>query len=63
MKQKEVLKREAWMTELPPQLSGAVKLCDRRFKTSNTAINTDRSVWTDTPADKERKMVAYFSHF
>lgn len=62
MEQKEVLKREAWMTELPPQLSGAVGLCERRFKTSNTVINTDRSVWTDTPADKERKMVTFLFH-
>ncbi|XP_029458769.1 GPALPP motifs-containing protein 1 isoform X2 [Rhinatrema bivittatum] len=48
------LKREFWMTELPPELKG-FGLGPRTFKKKTDEKSGDRSVWTDTPADKERK--------
>ncbi|XP_072473286.1 GPALPP motifs-containing protein 1 [Notamacropus eugenii] len=46
--------RESWMTELPPELKG-FGLGPRTFKRRADDRSGDRSVWTDTPADKERK--------
>ncbi|XP_020827157.1 GPALPP motifs-containing protein 1 [Phascolarctos cinereus] len=46
--------RESWMTELPPELKG-FGLGPRTFKRRADDKSGDRSVWTDTPADKERK--------
>lgn len=49
----EKVEREEWMTELPPVLQG-FGMGPRKFR--NNPINVgDRSVWTDTPADKLRK--------
>ncbi|XP_077200141.1 GPALPP motifs-containing protein 1 isoform X2 [Paroedura picta] len=50
---KEV-KRESWMTELPPELKG-FGLGSRTFKRRADDKSGDRSIWTDTPADRERK--------
>uniref|UniRef100_A0A3Q0QSY8 GPALPP motifs-containing protein 1 n=1 Tax=Amphilophus citrinellus TaxID=61819 RepID=A0A3Q0QSY8_AMPCI len=50
----EVLTRETWMTELPPELQH-IGLGPRTFKRRSGPENTDRSIWTDTPADRERK--------
>lgn len=50
----EVLSRETWMTELPPELQH-IGLGARTFKKRSGPENKDRSMWTDTPADRERK--------
>ncbi|KAI4889468.1 hypothetical protein NFI96_011636 [Prochilodus magdalenae] len=50
----EELKRESWMTELPPELQH-IGLGPRTFKKRSGPENKDRSIWTDTPADRERK--------
>ncbi|XP_022051129.2 GPALPP motifs-containing protein 1 [Acanthochromis polyacanthus] len=50
----EVLTRESWMTELPPELQH-IGLGARTFKKRSGPENKDRSIWTDTPADRERK--------
>uniref|UniRef100_A0A3Q3BHR7 GPALPP motifs-containing protein 1 n=1 Tax=Kryptolebias marmoratus TaxID=37003 RepID=A0A3Q3BHR7_KRYMA len=49
-----VVARETWMTELPPELQH-IGLGARTFKKRSGPENKDRSVWTDTPADRERK--------
>ena len=52
-KSNEKVECEEWMTELPPVLQG-FGMGPRKFR--NKPINVgDRSVWTDTPADKLRK--------
>nr|XP_056718094.1 GPALPP motifs-containing protein 1 [Euleptes europaea] len=48
------VKRESWMTELPPELKG-FGLGSRTFKRRADDKSGDRSIWTDTPADRERK--------
>uniref|UniRef100_H9GBH2 GPALPP motifs-containing protein 1 n=1 Tax=Anolis carolinensis TaxID=28377 RepID=H9GBH2_ANOCA len=48
------VKRESWMTDLPPELKG-FGLGPRTFKRKADEKSGDRSVWTDTPADRERK--------
>ncbi|KAM7405950.1 hypothetical protein PAMP_000360 [Pampus punctatissimus] len=50
----EVLTRETWMTELPPELQH-IGLGARTFKKKSGPEKGDRSIWTDTPADRERK--------
>ncbi|XP_037552584.1 GPALPP motifs-containing protein 1 [Nematolebias whitei] len=50
----EVVTRETWMTELPPELQH-IGLGARTFKKRSGPEKNDRSVWTDTPADRERK--------
>ncbi|TRY54353.1 hypothetical protein DNTS_005216 [Danionella cerebrum] len=50
----KTLSRESWMTELPPELQH-VGLEARSFKKRSGPENKDRSIWTDTPADRERK--------
>ncbi|XP_028257834.1 GPALPP motifs-containing protein 1 [Parambassis ranga] len=50
----EVVARETWMTELPPELQH-IGLGARTFKKRSGPENKDRSIWTDTPADRERK--------
>lgn len=42
------------MTELPPELQH-IGLGARTFKKRSGPENKDRSIWTDTPADRERK--------
>ncbi|KAL6112903.1 gpalpp1 [Pungitius sinensis] len=51
----EVVARETWMTELPPELQH-IGLGARTFKKKSGPKNKDRSIWTDTPADRERKI-------
>ncbi|KAG9349527.1 hypothetical protein JZ751_027972 [Albula glossodonta] len=51
---KKELTRETWMTELPPELQH-IGLGARTFKKRSGPENKDRSIWTDTPADRERK--------
>uniref|UniRef100_A0AAY4B9J3 GPALPP motifs-containing protein 1 n=1 Tax=Denticeps clupeoides TaxID=299321 RepID=A0AAY4B9J3_9TELE len=48
------LKRETWMTELPPELQH-IGLGPRTFKKRSGPEDKDRSIWTDTPAERERK--------
>ncbi|XP_072370424.1 GPALPP motifs-containing protein 1 isoform X2 [Scyliorhinus torazame] len=50
--QKQV--RECWMTELPPVLQN-IGLGARTFKRRANGESSDRSIWTDTPVDKEKK--------
>ncbi|XP_045143072.1 GPALPP motifs-containing protein 1 [Echinops telfairi] len=50
----KAMTRESWMTELPPELK-AFGLGPRTFKRRADDRSGDRSVWTDTPADRERK--------
>uniref|UniRef100_A0A4W4FS30 GPALPP motifs-containing protein 1 n=1 Tax=Electrophorus electricus TaxID=8005 RepID=A0A4W4FS30_ELEEL len=50
----EKLERESWMMELPPELQH-VGLAPRTFKKRAGPEDKDRSIWTDTPADRERK--------
>ncbi|KAF7689408.1 GPALPP motifs-containing protein 1 [Silurus meridionalis] len=46
--------RESWMMELPPEMQH-VGLEARSFKKKSGPENKDRSIWTDTPADRDRK--------
>ncbi|NWI97859.1 GPAM1 protein, partial [Pitta sordida] len=46
--------RESWMTELPPELKN-FGFGPRTFKKRADDKSSDRSIWTDTPADRERK--------
>ncbi|XP_044143267.1 GPALPP motifs-containing protein 1 [Bufo gargarizans] len=46
--------RESWMTELPPELTN-FGLGPRTFKRRTNERSKDRSDWTDTPADREKK--------
>ncbi|KAM6139722.1 LOW QUALITY PROTEIN: GPALPP motifs-containing protein 1 [Pterocles gutturalis] len=46
--------RESWMTELPPELK-SFGFGSRTFKRRADDKSGDRSIWTDTPADRERK--------
>nr|XP_020463523.1 GPALPP motifs-containing protein 1 [Monopterus albus] len=50
----KALTRETWMTELPPELQH-IGLGPRNFKKRSGPENNDRSIWTDTPADREHK--------
>ena len=50
--------RDSWMTELPDKLSQAFSgTTARTFRTNPVPeiSDADRSLWTDTPADRERK--------
>ncbi|KAL3065664.1 hypothetical protein OYC64_015759 [Pagothenia borchgrevinki] len=51
----EVVARETWMTVLPPELQH-IGLGARTFKKKSGPENKDRSMWTDTPEDTERKI-------
>ncbi|KAJ7324524.1 hypothetical protein JRQ81_017544 [Phrynocephalus forsythii] len=48
------VKRESWMTDLPPELKN-FGLGPRTFKKRADEKLGDRSIWTDTPADREKK--------
>ncbi|XP_043472478.1 myb-like protein X [Leptopilina heterotoma] len=48
-------KREEWMTELPAVQAVSLGLGPRKFKTRDGPDLSDRSSWSDTPADKMRK--------
>ena len=48
------MQRESWMLELPPEVGKNFGLGPRTFR-ANAVDLGDRSVWTDTPSDRERK--------
>ncbi|XP_006837680.1 PREDICTED: GPALPP motifs-containing protein 1 [Chrysochloris asiatica] len=50
----KAITRESWMTELPPEMK-EFGLGPRTFKRRADDKSGDRSIWTDTPADRERK--------
>lgn len=53
----EKIVRESWMTELPStKLGQSIGLSARTFRANAGPDLTDRSSWTDTPEDKERKL-------
>ena len=44
------------MVELPPEMTKNFGVTARKFSTKTEAsVDKDRSVWTDTPADRARK--------
>jgi len=44
------------MVELPPEMTKNFGVTARKFSTkTTTSVGKDRSVWTDTPADRARK--------
>ncbi|KAG8137708.1 hypothetical protein E2320_004944, partial [Naja naja] len=47
-------KRESWMIDLPPELKN-FGFGPRTFKRRANDNSGDRSIWTDTPADREKK--------
>lgn len=49
-----VVARETWMTELPPELQH-IGLGARTFRKKKGPEDKDRSMWTDTPTDRDRK--------
>lgn len=49
------MQRESWMLELPEDRKSFCGLEARQFRRKAPLERGDRSVWTDTPADKERK--------
>ncbi|KMQ86348.1 gpalpp motif-containing protein 1 [Lasius niger] len=48
-------KREEWMTELPPAQAATLGLGPRKFRLRDGPDMSDRSCWTDTPAQKAQK--------
>ncbi|MBN3295041.1 GPAM1 protein, partial [Amia calva] len=54
--------RETWMIELPPVLQH-IGLGARTFKKRAGPESKDRSLWTDTPADKERKIMVLAENY
>lgn len=48
-------KREEWMTELPPAQAASLGLGPRKFRIREGPDMSDRSCWTDTPAQKAQK--------
>lgn len=51
----KAVKRETWMLELPEDKPNFCGLEARQFRRKAPQEKGDRSIWTDTPADKERK--------
>ncbi|XP_029633680.1 GPALPP motifs-containing protein 1 [Octopus sinensis] len=52
----EVLSRETWMLELPPEIGPGLGLVARTFRPSKSICQSkDSSVWTDTPTDQAKK--------
>lgn len=47
--------REEWMTDLPPVQAANLGLGPRKFKLRDGPDISDRSCWTDTPAQKAQK--------
>lgn len=62
MQDKNNLVRESWMLELPSDKPNiiALGLGARQFRKKTAEPSGDRSVWTDTPAERERKKVFLF---
>ncbi|OWF53675.1 GPALPP motifs-containing protein 1-like [Mizuhopecten yessoensis] len=53
----EKIARESWMTELPStKLGQSIGLSARTFRANAGPDLTDRSAWTDTPEEKEKKL-------
>uniref|UniRef100_A0A1B6LY21 DUF3752 domain-containing protein n=1 Tax=Graphocephala atropunctata TaxID=36148 RepID=A0A1B6LY21_9HEMI len=52
---KMVEKREEWMLELPPEKAANLGLGPRSFRMKQAPDMSNRSSWTDTPADRLRK--------
>jgi len=50
-------KREEWMTELPPAQAANLGLGPRKFRLREGPDMSDRSCWTDTPAQKAQKQM------
>lgn len=48
-------KREAWMMELPDCMGQNIGLAARTFRVNAGPDLSDRSMWTDSPADRARK--------
>jgi hypothetical protein len=48
--------RDSWMTELPQATTKAFGLGARTFRKSSSVVEQDVSAWTDTPAEKLKKM-------
>ena len=58
-KDKAEPQRESWMLELPEEKANRFGLGPRQFSRKGvTQRGGDRSAWTDTPEDKQRKMMA-----
>lgn len=55
-KSENITKREDWMLELPPERAAEFGLGPRQFRKREKLDIGDRSVWTDTPQDKLRKL-------
>jgi len=49
------MKRESWMLELPSEQAADFGLGPRQFRVRTKPELGDRSVWTDTPADRLQK--------
>lgn len=48
--------REKWMLELPPEKAANLGLGARQFRKREGPDMSNRSEWTDTPSDKQRKI-------
>lgn len=44
------------MTELPPERGKNFGLTARKFSMATQSTSGDRSVWTETPADRDKRM-------
>lgn len=53
-----IMKRESWMLELPPDREADFGLGPRQFRARAKPEPGDRSVWTDTPADRLQKKLS-----
>jgi len=51
----KVIKRDEWMTELPPENRLGATLTNRQFQKNEKKGRGDTSIWTDSPADREKK--------
>ena len=59
----EVTERETWMLELPAENNKNFGLGPRKFRTKAPTTGGDRSGWTDTPQDRERKEKVNERHY
>lgn len=53
---KQQTAREQWMLELPPEKAANLGLGARQFRKREAPDMSNRSEWTDTPTDKQRKV-------
>lgn len=54
--EKQQTARETWMLELPPEKAANLGLGARQFRKREAPDMSNRSEWTDTPTDKQRKV-------